>query len=142
MARHRGSSLGFSAEQAQAALAVLVHEGKLAAGEVRKALLRRDRLIRALRARLAALETGASSVGKRIIGDRAPRKARTARTATPKVARRKPKISAATRKIYRLQGKYLSALRPLSKGARAKIKAMRKKSGVEAAIAEAKRIVK
>jgi hypothetical protein len=135
MARHRGSSLGLSGEQAQAALAVLVHEGKLAAGEVRKALQRRDRLIRALRASLAALETGAGNVGKRLFGDRASRKAR-----TPKrpATRRKPKISAATRKMYQTQGRYMAALRNLSPEQRATIKAIREKSGVRAAIAAAR----
>jgi hypothetical protein len=54
MRRRRGSSLALSGRQAQAALGVLIHEGKLAAGDVRKALQRRDRLIRALRASLAA----------------------------------------------------------------------------------------
>jgi len=138
MARRRRSTPALSGAQAQAALAVLVHEGKLAAGEIRKALQRRDRLIRALRASLAALETGASSLGKRLVGDRASRKARKARTASRKVARRKPRISAATRKIYQAQGRYIATLRNLSKAARAKVKAIRAKSGVRAAVAAAK----
>jgi hypothetical protein len=74
-------------------------------------------LLRALRASLAAFETGAS-VGKQLLGERASRKARSAATTSRKAARRKPRISAATRATYRLQGKYLSALRPLSKSAR------------------------
>lgn len=140
MARRRRSSLALSGDQARAALAILIQEGRLAAGEVRKALQRRDRLIRALRASLAALEAGAVGVGKRLFGDRAPRTARKARTATRKVARRKPKISAATRKIYQQQGRYMAALRNLSKEARAKVKAIREKAGVKAAIAAAKRL--
>jgi hypothetical protein len=63
MARRRRSALALSAEHAQQALAILIQEGKLKAGEVRKALQRRDRLIRALRASLAALGAGAARVG-------------------------------------------------------------------------------
>jgi hypothetical protein len=59
MARRRRSSLGLSAEQAQQALSVLVHDGKLAAGEVQKALKRHRHLVSDLRAKLAALEQGA-----------------------------------------------------------------------------------
>ena len=55
MARRRRPSLRLSAEQAQQALGALVHEGKLASGEVRNALQQRARLIRALRASLATL---------------------------------------------------------------------------------------
>jgi len=139
MAKRRRSSLALSGEHARQALAILIQEGKLRAGEVRKALQRRDRLIRALRSSLAALETGAVSVGKRLFKG-SPAKARKARTARRKVARRKPRISAATRKIYQQQGRYMAALRPLTKEARAKIKAIREESGVRAAIAAAKRV--
>jgi hypothetical protein len=90
-----------------------------------------------LRASLAALETGASSVGKRLF-KRSPPMARTARTAGRKVARRKPRISAVTRKLYQQQGRYMAALRNLPKEQRVKIKAIREKSGVRAAIAAAK----
>ena len=141
MARHRKASLGLSAEQARQALTVLIQEGKLAAGEVRKALQRRDRLIRALRGSLAALETGAVSVGK-WLSKGSVSMARKARPARRRVARRKPRISAATRKMYQQQGRYMAALRQLSKQARAKIKAIREKSGVRAAIAAAKRMAK
>jgi hypothetical protein len=135
MARRRRSSL-LSGQQAQAALAVLIHEGKLAAGEVRKALQRRDRLIRALRASLAALEAGVGSVGKRLFKGSLPmaRKARTAKR------RKKPRISAATRKMYQQQGRYMAALRNLSLEQRARIKGIREKSGVQAAIAAAKKM--
>ena len=140
MARHRRSSLALSGDQARAALAILIQEGRLAAGEVRKALQRRDRLIRALRASLAALEAGAVTVGKRVTGTLSV--ARKARTARRNVARKKPRISAATRKIYQQQGRYMAALRNLSKEARAKIKVIREKSGVRAAIATAKKMAK
>ena len=135
MAKRRRSSLALSGEHARQALAILVQEGRLKASEVMKALKRRDRLVRALRASLAALESGAVSAGRRLNGSSpVDRKARTAKR---KMARRKPRISAATRKIYQQQGRYMAALRPLPKAARAKIKAIREKSGVRAVIAAA-----
>jgi hypothetical protein len=140
MARHRKASLGLSAEQARQALTVLVQEGKLAASEVRRALERRDRLVRALKASLAALESGAISVGKRL--KRSLPMTRKVGTAKRKLARRKPKISAATRKIYQQQGRYMAALRNLAKEQRAKIKAIREESGVRAAISAAKKMAK
>jgi hypothetical protein len=141
MSRRRRSFLALSGEQAQAALGVLIQEGKLAAGEVRKALQRRNRLIRALRSSLAALETGAVSVARQFkdsplaIGQRA-------KTAKRLTKRRKPRISPATRKMYQQQGRYMAAVRQLSKADRAKVKAIREKSGVRAAIAAAKRMGK
>src|ERR1700693_318178 len=138
MARRRRQSLALSGEHARQALAVLIQEGKLAAGEVRKALQRRDRLIRALRASLAALETGAVSVGKRLKGSLPM--ARKARTPKRRMVSRKRRISAATQKMYQQQGRYMAAVRPLTKDARAKIKMIREKSGVRSAIAAAKRM--
>jgi hypothetical protein len=128
MPRRRRSTLAVSAEQARQALGVLVQEGKIKAGEVMKALQRRDRLIKALKASLAALESGVGSVGSRLFGGRASQKAR------------KPRTSATTRKVYQQrqqQGRYMAALRPLSKAQRAKVKAIRGKSGARAAIAAA-----
>ncbi len=143
MARRRTSSLTVSAEHARQALAVLVQEGKITAGEIWKALQRRDRLIRALRDSLAALGEDAGRVGKRLFRAGAlPIKARRGRAARPRVARRKPRISAATRKKFQAQGRYMAALRNLSKGSRTKVKAIRKKSGVEAAITAAKQMAK
>jgi DNA repair exonuclease SbcCD ATPase subunit len=138
MAKRRRSALALTAQQAQAALAVLIQEGKLRAGEVQKALKRRDHLIRALRAKLGALEAGVVRAGRRVLKDGFFPMDRTARPAKPKVARRKPRISAATRKLYQQQGRYMAALRNLTKEQRVKVKAIREKSGVRAAIAAAK----
>jgi hypothetical protein len=143
MARRRKSSLALSSERARQALAVLVQEGKLTAGEVWKALQRRDRLIRSLRDSLAALGEDAGRVGKRLFRAGALSiESRRGAAAKLKVTRRKPRISATTRKKFQTQGRYMAALRNLSKGSRAKIKAVRKKSGVEAAIAAAKEMAK
>jgi hypothetical protein len=135
MARQRRSTIALSAEQARQALGVLVHEGKLAAGEVQNAIKRHKHLVTDLRAKLAALEEGAGKAGRRLFKDGPFPMASKARTAK---RRRKPRISAATRKIYQQQGRYMAALRNLSKQARAKVKAIRGKSGVRTAIAAAK----
>jgi hypothetical protein len=137
MAKRRRSSLALSGEHARQALAILVQEGKLKVSEVKKALQRRDRLIRALRASLSAFETGAGTLGRRMLRGVPFPLGRKTSAPKRKVARRKPKISAATRAKYRLQGKYLSVLRPLSKEKRAKVKAIRAKAGVSKAIAAA-----
>jgi hypothetical protein len=88
-----------------------------------------------LRARLAALEAGAGSLGTRLFKGSAP-------VALTAKRRRKPRISAATRKMYQQQGRYMAALRNLSKEQRAKVKTIREKSGVRAATAAAKRMAK
>jgi hypothetical protein len=141
MARRRRSALALSGQQAQAALGVLIQEGKLAASEVKKALQRRDRLLRALRASLAALEAGAVKIGRQF-KDSPFAIGRRAKTAKRSTNRRKPRISAATRKMYQQQGRYMAAVRRLPEAARAKVKAIREKSGVRAATAAAKRMAK
>jgi predicted RNA-binding protein YlqC (UPF0109 family) len=141
MARRRRSALALSAEHARQALAILVQEGKLKAADVGKALQRRDRLIRALRASLAALESGAGKVARQFKGSPFSI-GRKARAAKRPAKRRKPRISAATRKLYQQQGRYMAVLRPLSKEQRAEIKTVREKSGVRAAVAAAKRMAK
>jgi hypothetical protein len=73
MARRR-RYLALSAEEARQALAVLVQEGKVAAGEIRKTLQRRERLIRALRKSLASLEQGVGALGRRLAKRAGPAK--------------------------------------------------------------------
>ena len=138
MARRRKSALTLSAERARQALATLVQEGKLKATDIREALQRRDRLIRALRASLATLEHGIGKVGRQFRDSPFP----FADRAKKKSARRKPRISAATRKKYQAQGRYMAAVRSLPKESRAKVKAIREKSGVNAAITAAKKMGK
>ena len=88
---------------------------------------------------LAALEHGAARVGRQFRDSPIP-VARKANAVKRLKKRRKPRISAATRRIYQQQGKYLAALRPLSKAARAKVKTIRKTSGVQAAVGAARRM--
>jgi hypothetical protein len=139
MAERRRSSLGISAEQARLALSVLIHEGKLAVRDVQAALARRERLIREIRARLHAL----GAEGMEMAGS--VRKEAVARFQRAEKASREPRrkaVSAAVKATRQAQGHYLGAIRQLSKAARKQIKAIREKSGVKAAIAAAKKMVK
>ena len=140
MTRRGRSALALSGEHARQAVTILIQEGKLKAADLTKALGRRDRLVRALRASLAALEAGAVRVGRQFTGS--PFSMAGKRKTFKRRARRKPKISAATRKKYQQQGRYMAAVRQLAKADRAKVKAIRKKSGVRVAIAAAKRMAK
>lgn len=119
-----------SPERAAQALSILIHEGKLKAADVTRALRRRERLIRELTGRLSSLGHEVSGVAASLVGRRG-------RRAT---GRRSAKISKAQRAARKAQGHYLGAIRPLSKANRAKVKAIREKAGVRAAIATAKRI--
>ena len=125
MPRPRRAS-GPSPERAAQALSILIHEGKLKAKDVAGALRRRDAMIRDLREKLVALERGASSALSNV--------------ATGRGRRWKKRISKAQRAARQAQGRYLGAIRRLSKADRAKAKTIREKSGVRAAIAEAKRM--
>ncbi len=55
---------------------------------------------------------------------------------------RRKAVSAALKATRQAQGRYLGAIRQLSKAARKQIKAIREKSEVKAAVAAAKRMAK
>src|SRR5262249_33982753 len=114
---------------------MLIQEGKIAAADVSRALRRREKLIKEMRARLAALESASAPVARRVA--RATRKTvrRAARRAAPQARKA---ITRAQRLARQAQGRYLAAIRTLSKEARAKIQQIRKDSGVDAAIKAAK----
>lgn len=139
MAGRRRSTLALSGEQARQALSVLIHEGKIAARDVQGALARRERLIREIRARMHALGVEGMEVAARVA------KGAVAGLRAAEKASRKPRrkaVSAALKATRQAQGRYLGAIRQLSKGARKQIKAIREKSGVRAAIAAAKGMAK
>ncbi|HTY40435.1 MAG TPA: hypothetical protein VMH79_01045 [Thermoanaerobaculia bacterium] len=131
MRRKTKKALKLSAEHAAAALQLLIEDGKLAAADVTRALRRRERLIKDLRTRLAALEKAARPAARQVA--RAGRRA--ARRAAPQARRA---LSRAQKIARRAQGQYLAAIRRLSKEARAKVKAVRKQAGVAAAIKAAR----
>jgi hypothetical protein len=133
--RRRKSGLSLSADDARRALNVMISEGKLAARDVVRALERRQKLIKEIRERLAALgESGIDLVSK-VARDVRPILAKRGRRAA-KAGRRGARrvISAATRAKYQAQGRYMAAVRSLSKPMRAKVKKIREKSGVDAAV--------
>lgn len=114
-----------SPSRAAHALEILIHDGKLKAEDVARALKRREAMIRELRARLAALGEGiVESV--RPAGRGGKRKAR--------------RITRAQRAARQQQGRYLGAIRRLSKADRVKVKTIRAKSGVRVAIAAARKL--
>ena len=118
---------------------MLLHDGKVRAGEVWEALRRRERLLNELKGRLAAL--GGEMTGIAIKHGPFPRMAGVTQTKKVQASRKRRKpISATRRAAMRSQGRYLAAVRPLSKPARLRVKAIRAKSGVRAAIAAAKRM--
>jgi hypothetical protein len=124
-------ALKLTAEHASVALHMLLVEGKIAAADVTRALKRREKLIREMRARLAALESATAPAARRL----AAAGRRVARRAAPKARKA---ITRAQRIARQAQGRYLAAIRTLSKDARAKIQQIRKQSGVEAAIKAAR----
>lgn len=140
----RRSSLALSAEQAQQALALLIHEGRLATGEVLKAFHRREKLIREIKQRMAHLGVGGLQLTTRLAKG-ASRKIRAARkgprpTRSPQPVRQR--VSPKRRAAMVRQGKYLAAIRRLSPQDRSKVKAVLKANGWSKAMAEAKRMTK
>src|ERR1700737_3994076 len=132
MARRRRSTLALSAEQAQHALSLLVHEGKLAASEVRKAFDRREKVIREIKERIAQLGVEGLQLTTRLGkgGGRKIRAARKKARPTRRTSRPARKRVSAVRKAAMVrQGKYLAAVRPLSAQDRAKVKEVLKSKG-------------
>ena len=127
MAR-RKKTLTITADQALQALQVFVHDGKILAQDVSRAIQRRDKLVRQLRARLEAL----GDEGARMAG-------RLKRQAAPQVRK---VISKARRAAYQAQGRYMAAVRALPKSTRVKIKKIRQSSGVDAAIKAARQMAR
>jgi adenine/guanine phosphoribosyltransferase-like PRPP-binding protein len=145
MAR-RKKVLGISADQALQAVHVLVHEGKILARDVTRAVERREKLVRQLRARLVELgDEGTRLVGqiRRRGGPRAASAARSMGKAMTQAKRRGNRVlSKAQRVAYQAQGRYMAAVRTLPKTVRVKIREIRKSSGVNAAIKAAKKMAK
>jgi hypothetical protein len=120
-------ALRLSAQHAGLALQMLIEEGRIAAGDVARALKNREKLIKELRARLAEIENVSQPVARRL--------ASAGRKAVRRVAPRARKaITRAQRVARQAQGRYMAAVRSLSADARVKIREIRKQSGVDAAI--------
>ena len=115
-------------EHAAYALQMLIEDGKIASRDVVQALKRREKTVRELRARLVALGEDVSDAVSRPSGG------------SPRARRIRKQITKAQRTARQAQGRYMAAVRKLSKDARKRVKDIRMKSGVVAAIREARRL--
>jgi hypothetical protein len=121
------NAVRLTGQHAAQALQMLMADGKIAARDVVAALRRREKTVRELRARLTALGEDVEAIVRTANGSARVKKAR-------------KQITRAQRTARQAQGRYMAAVRQLSKDARKKIKALRAKSGVDAAIREARRL--
>jgi len=127
MRRKTRKALDLTAHHAALALQMLIEDGKIAARDVAAALKRREQMVRELRAKLASLGEDAGKLGRAALGD--------AKT-------RRQRLTQAQRVARQAQGRYMAAIRSLSKAARAKVKAVREESGVDAAIRAARKMAR
>ena len=109
-----------SADQAQYVLDALMAQGRVRWTQIQKVLKGRLEEIQKLRERLASLE--------RLVGRSAPAAKRRGRR---KVRRM---LSPKTRALRRMQGKYMGHVRNLKASEKARVKALREKQGIQAAI--------
>ena len=130
MARRKSPFPKLSPKEAHAALRWLHALGKVKTSDITGALRRREELVNEIKERLEQL----GGEGLRFL--RGPE-------ALQKRARKAPKrVSKAARAAWKAQGRYMAAVRRLSKADRARMKVIREKSGVGAAIAAAKKTAK
>ena len=115
------------ARQAHYVLQALVERRKVAARHIQEILRDREREITALRRRLAALEAG----GVRAASEAAGRVS----TAAAKVRRR---LSPKVRALRRQQGEYMGLVRRLKPAEKTRVRAVREKKGLGAAIRAAR----
>lgn len=116
--------MNLTPEQSQYVLATLVRQGKVRNSQIESALKGRAQEIRDLRERLASLEAMSDS-------------GRGARGARRAPARRRPtrrRMSPRVRALRKLQGKYMGYVRRLKPADKARVRAIREKQGMEAAI--------
>ncbi len=120
-----------SPDQSHYVLGVLRSQGKIRDASVAKVLKGRGEEIRRLKERLAALE-GLSP---------APARARRRRGRVGRAAarvRRAVRMSPRVRRLRQLQGKYMGYVRRLKQADKARVRAVREKQDIEAAIRLAK----
>src|ERR1700693_5795193 len=115
------TTMKISAKQAQYVLDTLLKQGRVRWTQIQKVLRGRLEEIRSLRERLTSLE--------KLVGRAAPA---VRRGRARKVARRQ--MSSKTRALRRLQGKYMGHVRNLKASEKARVRAVREKQGIGAAI--------
>ena len=106
----------------------LILQGSIRPALVEKTLRGRENEIRTLRERLASLEGAAAAAGPRRRGPGRPR-------GSAKPAKTRRRISPKVRALRRLQGKYMGLVRGLKTAEKARVRAVREKQGMGAAIA-------
>lgn len=128
MPRRKTAFPRLSPAEAHAALRWLHALRKVKASDIAGALKHREQLVQEIKERLEQLGGEGFRFLRGLDGLR-------------KRTRKAPKrASKAARAAWRAQGRYMAAVRRLPKADRAKVKAIREKSGVRAAIAAAKRL--
>lgn len=121
--------------QSHYALGVLISQGKIREAQVKKALKGRDEEIRSLRERLNALEQISPAGTARA----RRRRGRPAGATAPKPrVRRGIQMSPRVRALRQQQGKYMGYVRRLKTAEKARVRSVREKQGMEAAIRLAK----
>lgn len=116
------------ARQAHYVLQALVERRKVAARQIREILRDREREIAALRRRIAALESG----GVRAVAEASRR----VTSAAGRVRRRR--LSPKVRALRRQQGEYMGLVRRLKPAEKSRVRALREKKGLAAAIRAAR----
>jgi hypothetical protein len=119
-----------TAQQAHAALRWLHLLGKVTANDIDKALGHRERLVQEIKERLEQLG------GEKLRILRGPEALKRSS------AKRRRKASAKAQAAWKAQGRYLGAVRQLSAANRARVKVIREKKGLQAAVTAAKRLAK
>jgi hypothetical protein len=116
--------MNLTPQQSHYVLRVLMSQGRVRRSQVERALRGREEEIRSLKERLASLEAmGASGSGGR---------SRSRRRAAPPARRRR--MSPRVRALRRQQGKYMGYVRRLKPAEKARVRAVREKQGMAAAI--------
>ena len=121
--------INLNPKQSQYVLQALIARRRIRPAEVAKALRDREREIRELRERLATLESLDGATARRV-----PRKAAT------RVRRRA--LSPRVRALRRLQGQYMGFVRRLKVAEKARVRTLREKQGIQAAIRLASSLAK
>jgi len=103
----------------------LMSQGRVRLNQVKAVLNGRSKVIAELRERLASLEG---------IGGGARRRGRKAATSTRTAKKRRVAISPKVRALRRLQGKYMGYVRRLKPAEKARVREVREKQGMQAAI--------
>jgi hypothetical protein len=123
--------MNLTPQQSHYVLKVLMADGRIRASQVERALKSRQDEIRSLKERLASLEAmgGPGSAGSARSG-RGARARRGGRSAPVRRRRMSPRVRA----LRRLQGKYMGYVRRLKPAEKARVRAVREKQGMAAAI--------